>query len=726
MGRVLGGRRRSQFAAVASASIGFLLASASDAGAAADASWIAVVGSDTRPLASGPGQSSFALQLAGLGAGDTVGAELTLVTKSGQPFAIPDGLLTTEVRRRAGYSTLADLTLKVTRNLGPGIYDVQLLATASNKAKAATAFTVHLVVAGAQVRAPATVYVDALIPPWDLLSDRGPRAERRIELELAGATTLTNMIVTGGGAAVMDGHDTPGRVSVVTAQVPVAGSHPPELTLLADEFALGTSSGSLRVAADQLAEPLELRYEVRVRRSTGVVWLLMLLGIVVGLLVREVLAARAEKGEKAGEASQLLARMRQARAATADVVTRNAIDAAQAALLPALDQSTAELSAALAAQSAALDEALKLLTARRIDADAQVTLLRRLTTTLWNLPSSMAGVVTQAGSDLAPIQRFLDIDDVKGASDAIGVLRERLQRGLSATAPSWAELALNDMERLPPVPEAYLHGGEQAAKDVAQSLRAVMDESRRTALDPERVLQAVHTGRFQLSDHLARVLAALDGLLVGAAAVFAERRATRVFEPLRKDFASVRPQLAETPGDLELLLGRVRTGFDEGFSKALAAVPGATARAMDKAAPLLVAGQYLDAAKAFAAALPPQPENMGTREAARPQSAPLDAPAVPVPAPQSVPPARLFPMPAVPDSELEQLVVNRVIRTGKQARVVQRAIVAVLLMTTGYGLYAPAFVGRLPELLTIFFWAFSLNVGIDTLLAQSKTIGKPG
>jgi hypothetical protein len=53
-------------------------------------------------------------------------------------------------------------------------------------------------------------------------------------------------------------------------------------------------------------------------------------------------------------------------------------------------------------------------------------------------------------------------------------------------------------------------------------------------------------------------------------------------------------------------------------------------------------------------------------------------------------------------------------------------MVGAAIAIVGYYMYSTTFVGTGRELLTIFMWAFGLDVGVQTLVAQSARVASPG
>ena len=81
--------------------------------------------------------------------------------------------------------------------------------------------------------------------------------------------------------------------------------------------------------------------------------------------------------------------------------------------------------------------------------------------------------------------------------------------------------------------------------------------------------------------------------------------------------------------------------------------------------------------------------------------------------------------PAKPPQFSDPIATKLAIVQGRAASAAQWLVVAALLATTGYALYAPTFVGEYSEFFAIFMWAFSANIGVDVLLEQSKQVSKP-
>lgn len=152
----------------------------------------------------------------------------------------------------------------------------------------------------------------------------------------------------------------------------------------------------------------------------------------------------------------------------------------------------------------------------------------------------------------------------------------------------------------------------------------------------------------------------------------------------------------------------------------------------DKAAAaeeMLEAGRWLEGAKSIATLIAPQQNALRASNASA--AAAAESPAfaaaitarrVPVRAAMIEGAAPLFRTPA----EITAALHMKAQRTLGSARALQNLIVAVLLAIAAWGIFAETFIGTPANLLTVFFWAFGMDLSLSSLLTAAGRFKPPG
>jgi hypothetical protein len=490
------------------------------------------------------------------------------------------------------------------------------------------------------------------------------------------------------------------------------------LRLLGGGLEPGVYPTAWELRAPELASPVKVEGELRVRRSTSWILLLSLLGALVGFLARGALKrlvdSSAARYALARGAEDLEAEL----AAHADGVlhdalteTRRGLEDQGAGLLGA-DEARGRLERAQEALRAALVD----LAARRSSLQAQVQKLSWIATAPWSLAGEVATPAAALGAAASGARRDLALDDVSGGAERLRLQLVAALAALASAGRTWQRRALED---LAPPWWPVLDGEPDLApafEDASRSLGRALPAELPLALD----------------DLLAALLAALQllheqrsGLASLASAVLAQARATvsRVaalldgeaeVEALAVALEAVDPQAPEAA------LARTR--------EALAAV-AANLRARSDSA--VVAGalegrRFVDAAERLATAAARR-LTARTTGAGPEVEALAEVRLLPAPVLDGRPSRLVEPLLAAPGvgPALRPLTRRRAEawRAWLLSRLMQFAVTTALIAVVGFFLFLDGFVGTPAELAKVFFWGFSLDLGLDGIVSQARALG---
>jgi hypothetical protein len=691
--------------------------------ARAETPWVAIVGGDTRALAlarAGAGYENATFQLVHAAPHGGFKVERADVRRGTASFAADAKTFVPLVA-----SDSLSVSFEVSRVVPPGTYEIQTVATADKVT--ATTLTFHLVVPTAQARLPELLVVDAVIPTFAVFDEDAGAAATVPLVETSGLAPLTNLQVTPVGGTVVDGRPTLGSL---TLDAGFSSVDPGGVTLLAvtvKNCELGTTTGHLQVGATELAQPVDLHFQVKARRSPCLIWFLIAAGIAAGAAIRLGLEKLVTRGGLVEAALQLRKRAVLERARHYDARTRVAIDEQVTLIDAAVVEHDAELKTICNTALSKLQTALDLLTKRRDAARASLDDLVSVLAAPWNLPSGLRQIVERATGQSGAIRLLFEVDDIGAVEEEFALASTAIAASLGAEAQKWAE-TVNAIAHALPAPVASLPGIDEdtpAATELVKRLRLVAEAASVATPVLKTLLEACHNARSTVVNLAMRGLAMLDHVALDAETEFAGRPAVmQAFETARAELKELRRSMDVERDGPERVLEHIANRFVASLTDALR--HATTDGTLDAEVTVLLSeGKYVAAARKVAVANAAAP---APTRSPRLESMPL-APshkadtAVAVPSATRPPQVTIRAAASPPSRPASLLSVARFgIWAGRGARVVQWLLISVLVATTGYALYAPTFVGRLPEMVGILLWAFSLNIGVDAVLEQSKKL----
>lgn len=501
-------------------------------------------------------------------------------------------------------------------------------------------------------------------------------------------------------------------------------------------FPLGLTSGTMTLTGPGLATPVAVPVEIRERYGISLLWFVVFAGAIVGLLSREVLANAQKRAASRGlvllEASTALEIAKQ----TKDEVYRRRVrEATEAAVLGLSGHPSAE----------ATDNALKTLreSLASADKDFQTTTdeaqsafaeLDQVFSPRWQLPRSVIDVLDARRAQAGTATTTLTAGRSHKALTLATECKEALADDVWTAASTWKAELLAALDIFGP-PGAAAPASVSAALDRVRTQAVGLCSGPARPTVPE-VLSAVddvvRVGLPELCGavkDVARDAVAAAKILGGSALApdtvdalaQAGTQAAASAAASRQDPAST-PALSFAGADTVTLLNALQdTLVDE-------LPPGMRAAQRD----LLNQGDLLAAAEVLVAAKP-RPEVpalvVETDRIAGANRAERTALVFPVGRSLTVRwnTERLVASPpsATVRTQLDHLVAaNR--RAALLTRLLQAAVAALVAVALAHSYFAATFVGTGPDIVKLFLWGFSADLGASALLAAARTAsGQP-
>lgn len=475
---------------------------------------------------------------------------------------------------------------------------------------------------------------------------------------------------------------------------------------LEDEFPLGTTTGTVELSAPQLDKAVSIPIEVKTRRPHSWILFFAFLGIFIGFSARTASAEIIRRSQAQLEVRELLAEIASLSGRHRDKNLRKTLAEQKQLLDDALakvsgwrkiDQSV--LTQTTTSVRTAITEALKTLANDRKQMGDSLTKIAVLAGKAWSLPASMQSVLARVRDTQERASTALGQDDLDGAATDREQARAALKT-LPALAADWsnslaAGLALLSQDN---AIGAALVKPQQTAIGAIKPDGMIEGES-----DVEPVLTEIHNQRSRLTAAMSRWLDEIDKRLDAMA-----------------DVAEVQAQLAT----LRDGSARARESLRRGEVESV----------VEKAAPELLRdlGPVVEAAEKIRAQKKATDEKRGGDEERT-----LEAYAVSGEDTTSATGEAPAPVEVAAPSVVERVLAALSIELPAQrdavrsfwalvgAQALQSLFVCGLLVFSAYLLYADKFVGTPRELGMIFFWAFSLDLGVDSAKQIGQGFAKP-
>jgi hypothetical protein len=619
----------------------------------------------------------------------------------------------------------------------PGTYDATLVAHVDGKDD--ITLSPKITRPAAKLKALDPIVEEVVLPFWFL--GKAPVLGRTIGLkEDGGASRLSNITLR---PSVF--HDRDGLAqALLTFQAPtdltISPGHEASVPYrYSGPLPLGVSKGKFDISSPNLEQPVTVSWDVHVRRTRWLLFLVLLVGLCVGYVARTFLARAMQVGKARAQGFELLGRIDTELKSRPDRIFQNALRQPRSDLFTAIQKGdVAVLEKQINDQGAALVAALKDLETRRTAAEGRVAEVERSLTPAWSLPSSLAHGLASVRGGFPDVQAKLDRDDVTGAEKALYDLQILGEGVLLPELRKWRQqLVLMLDEPRAKASEAFSESVAAVLKPAVQTVFDLIDQKVPTGdaalsfAEMASRLDGVHDVRVNLGDLLVRLLNWLQDLATDL----------RVLWPAGPpaELQAVLDLLSTIEHEIEAAAGNPETGLAVLSRARLDALEAAWAKAFnglkaglpqadqDEIDRLAGAHDYLAAARQAVKAHP------SAALKAKAVAAGLLVPEAPARPPRSWIP-RSAESPAAGEStrilRVEQLpgrIMMDPVQNLRQlflANLLSWLISLVLILVIGLTVYGPSWTGIWTEIVGAFFWAFALDVTIDTVVKTAPQVRK--
>src|SRR6185503_11716292 len=498
------------------------------------------------------------------------------------------------------------------------------------------------------------------------------------------------------------------------------------------KFPLGTTTGSLVIPSDQLAAPLVAAYEVRTRLNPYYIFGIVFAGLVVSWFVKGKLQDDIDRAAVEVRVNELLTHMASVRSRHIDPSLESAVSEQTGALTLALTTKTpAEIEDRRKTLETAFQAALDALPGKRAPVEKTIAELGVVTNTAWPIPPTITRRIDEARADLRSAMTLLQSDGISQAATAAETVRSTLMTQLSTEIDKWRD----DVSQ----PLADLKKPIAGVSDAVVSTVTTRLTAAETALTPIKfndptakpdtllpVLRDLIRARSLVRDALAGLGSALQMEVASGLASLKDLPLPAPAELPRLqtaagDAAKSLEQLADAPASWPAAGGAPKVALKalhDAWGKALALqVPGQTAN-LQTLDTQHADRKYLDeVATVIAAFSPAAAAGSSVRQPFAPIALSFSSDPATAIGPASVVHLALPGAGRIPVASPREFLSAKDLAKAKRK---QAIFVGALLAVFGYSTYAAAFIGTATEVITIFFWAFSLDVTADALLKLIK------
>jgi hypothetical protein len=556
---------------------------------------------------------------------------------------------------------------------------------------------------------------------WE--SDTHPRL---ILVESSNLSNLTKVNINQNMNTVLGAKLVGGTVHVTDPKTQVDAGMPAEFAYeVINDFPLGTATGALTIRAAETSGPVgNIDFEVRSRLHPAYIAVTILIGLVLSYFLKVRLQQQVELDQAKLDARKLFERVVQEEGKHLDPEFRRQYADAKGNLERALQADDAgDINTKKTSLDTAWRDALQKLATRHQEQESNLTKATDTFSVPWFVPKSIREAVEKANHDLASAQTSLDADDLPEVKRQLTRVLGDLGNAIRTNAIGWQVSVSQILDELLKTPLGVSKAiGEKLAKPV-DDVRGMLNKiSAATELSTtEQLHQALvdlrteRTAAAQFFDWL-RLAVSTEVSAVDTAAkpLGASKWNTVAFgglEAAERDLEGTLSAAPDTPSweDLAARLGGLHDAWVQALQKQL---PTSLLGVDD----LLKARDYKAAAEAVLQQLKKNNKMLGPSEALTPL--PIQIPGFTLAmATVGTSPAyflrahlqtlfRTDPVTATSVTEANKLKLDKLW---------QSVIVGLIITVFGYGTQLGTFVGTFTELSTLFFWAFGLDLTVDTL-----------
>jgi hypothetical protein len=520
---------------------------------------------------------------------------------------------------------------------------------------------------------------------------------------------------------------------------------------LQGEFPLGSTTATLTLRSEQLDAPATLAMEVRTRRTTLLLICFVALGLVLGFLLRTVLKQQIQFGEARQQAVDEIRKLQSEQRAANDAQFVDALDKVIVKLRAAITSSRRAgadmFSNAVKTAEDELKAAAEDLRKRTDEVNTQVGQVVAVVGPAWKVDEPAKTALEISRAKLVTARETFKRGEVEEARNDLKNLVSNLGAALTETTRFYRRVYDAFLGNLDEVENLLLAGAKDgfdaAKKQLAEAREAIPAQVAQD--DVTKIKDAL--GAIALADSKANsLLAGLSNSVAHTFAIMDEYLAAtalpkpnewvRANESTRA-FARSLPDILNDLNDGPETMRKNAVALHQEWRSALSIQASAA-----EVSALFDHGSYEEAAKLVAKTLstpPPAPVRRGGETVQTETQRSLTGESVDA----SLVASAGLPHFSLRDAQLQEQVFAmgnesvysmRTLDTVRAievygfwsllfAKALQWVICAVLLTLVGYLLFADKFVGTTQEMLTAFFWGFTTDIGVDSVinLAKSKT-----
>ena len=497
----------------------------------------------------------------------------------------------------------------------------------------------------------------------------------------------------------------------------------------ANDFGLGTASGSLNIAAAETNDPIgTIDFEVRSHLHWIYIGVPILLGLVVSFFLKVHLQQKLELDQASLDARRLLERVRDFEGKHLDPVFRKAYGHAAEALETALNGTDPlEINTAKTQLDTDWRAAVQGLMIRHQDQETALNKLRGLTSMDWLVPPSIRTLVETTKDDLPLIQDALDEDDLVEAADRLPKTLTKLGDGIRKEALDWQLGVTGVLDQLEKGPLGISKSVGEKLEKLSPELRTSLNRvSATTPLSTtEQIQQALadlkaeRTAVTQFGGWLKQALSTqISAVAAEGNALGTKTWKSDIFDILPKaqnNFEGFLSTVADSPEPEQL--PSLLQDLHAAWIRALQSQFSAPLQEMKQ---LLEAREYEKAAETAIHELKKNNDMLGETDVKVPLSFRVPGfsrDASPVFAVPTYVMHTHFQTLFTPDPVARTSVTEK--SQLQMDKLQQSALIGLIVVIFGYTMQLSTFVGTFAELSTLFFWAFGLDLTLDTLKTLS-------
>jgi hypothetical protein len=499
------------------------------------------------------------------------------------------------------------------------------------------------------------------------------------------------------------------------------------------EIPLGTSTIAAMVSAPQLEKPIFVTIEVRSRRTKLLIVIVMVLGLVLGFVARVWTKQRVESEEARLKAIDAAQTVKRALAAHPDTTFEQSVRPRLTALEAMLPKGTvADLNNQITVLNEALRNALVNLDTRRANATSQLEGLTRFAKNTSSLPTGIKETVVVDDAGLQQARAALDLDNVTSAEQTLQSLIAKAGTNLGQSVQDWrapVKSLLDQVMQISDFLDQNLSAGLAADKaKLSTELDALNPTTDTSSLeDISTLASSVKRVGAEVDIWLKnRVPVQLNSQFNALHSVISKKRLKKP-ETMVEFFDSAEKlptQFAQWADDPSVSVEQSSTALNSlkvCWREALVSqIDDTDAETKKKVQASLDKNQFLEATQTTISTLPDKETILGSTSAIT---------GVAASAFSSIPFLDIFEGRAadagftILNTVRKQTVLPSLgalrARTMAElfaAKALRFIIASIIIFGIGYALFANTFIGTLSELMTIFVWAFGLNISVDTVM----------